>query len=166
MAEPAQLTEPAPAISPAQSYVVEARRLAKSYRPTVAVADVDLLVERGFVFGALGPSWRCLLCCWRFCAPRSGVPRDSPSARRSGPTSWKASYRAGLERDRMGVTHPGCPPQHQRGLHHDAQRHCSRRGRRAAAVGLRRRTDLAGVACPPGVGGRVRSAGVRCVPST
>ena len=71
MAEPAQLTEPAPAISPAQSYVVEARRLAKSYRPTVAVADVDLLVERGSVFGALGPSWRCLLCCWRFCAPRS-----------------------------------------------------------------------------------------------
>jgi ABC-type multidrug transport system ATPase subunit len=38
------------------AYVVEARGLAKSYGPTVAVADVDLLVERGAVFGVLGPN--------------------------------------------------------------------------------------------------------------
>ncbi len=37
-------------------FVVEARGLSKRYGPTVAVADVDVVVERGAIFGVLGPN--------------------------------------------------------------------------------------------------------------
>jgi ABC-type multidrug transport system ATPase subunit len=44
------------AAAPHRPYVVEARGLAKRYGPVVAVADVDIVVEQGSVFGVLGPN--------------------------------------------------------------------------------------------------------------
>ena len=41
---------------PLTEYVIEARGLRKAFGDVVAVQDVDLLVERGRVYGALGPN--------------------------------------------------------------------------------------------------------------